>query len=95
MTREKEAERWAPVGVVFEGEAIQIHGLNPWEHSWVPTGTTVELFHPSYPDQPETMSVYRIETPNGAVVFAAGELSAGVFGFFLPADDAGRPIRLY
>lgn len=95
MNKENEAARWTPVGAVFDGEAILIHGLNPWQHPWVRTDATVALFHPSYPDQREVMCVYRIETPNGPVMFAAGELSAGVYGFFVPADSAGRPTKHY
>jgi hypothetical protein len=95
MSKKNDAARWTPVGAVFEGERILIHGLDPWQHPWVGTEATVALFHPSYPDQREMMTVYRIETPNGPVVFAAGELSAGVWGFFVPADSAGRAITLY
>ena len=27
-------DHWTAVGVVFDGDAIEIDGANPWKHSW-------------------------------------------------------------
>jgi hypothetical protein len=76
---------WKAVGVVGEGQAIRVGGLNPWEYEWreVP-GHRPELPHPSYPYQRHSMYVFEVDGPNGTVRFAAGELSANVWGFYVP-----------
>jgi hypothetical protein len=76
---------WKPAGVVAEGQPISIEGLNAWDHRWEPRGDeAVDLPHPSYPEQRHRMRVYEMEGSAGRIVFAAGELSPGVWGFFVP-----------
>lgn len=80
-------DQWDVVGVVFEGDEIAIGGLNPWEHKWQALGyEAVELAHPSYPRQRHRMFVYEIEHEETKVTFAAGELSANVWGFYVPRE---------
>ena len=77
---------WKSVGVVTEGESISIGGINPWNHKWKETGQEqIQLPHPSYSDQMHTMRIYEIESTGRAIQFAAGELSANVWGFYVPA----------
>ena len=43
---------WGVVGVVFEGEPIDLGGLNPWELKWHSVeADPVELPHPQYASQ--------------------------------------------
>ena len=72
---------WLPVGVCMEGEPIKVQNVNPWVHhgEWEPIGEVI-LYHPQYPQQKHRMCVYRL----GSVVFATGELSKLVYGFFVP-----------
>ena len=79
---------WRPAGVVVEGQPIAIEGRNVWDHRWARTGE-VDLPHPSYPEQRHRMIIYEMEAEGRAVVFAAGELSPGVWGFFVPAQRPG------
>ena len=75
---------WKAIGVVAEGKAFELNGLNVWSYAW--TATTddpVDLPHPSYPHQLHTMRVYEIRDRDRHAVFAAGELSANVWGFYL------------
>lgn len=77
--------QWKPVGVVVEGEPILIDGLNPWQFAWREVQKEpVELPHPAYPGQRHKMWIYEIEAGGGRVRFAAGELSANVWGFYVP-----------
>jgi hypothetical protein len=78
---------WRAAGVVAEGQPIAIEGLNVWDHPWAPRGDeTVDLPHPSHPEQRHRIRVYEMEGQGSLiVVFAAGELSPGVWGFFVPA----------
>jgi succinate dehydrogenase/fumarate reductase flavoprotein subunit len=79
-------DNWKTVGVVVEGERINIGGVNPWSHEWKSTGQEpIQLPHPTYPAQMHTMDIYQIETAGRNILFAAGELSANVWGFYVPA----------
>src|SRR5215471_19544641 len=64
---------------------VACEGLNVWDHEWkgVPW-PRLELPHPSYPWQRHSMSVYEITANGKCVRFAAGELSANVYGFYIP-----------
>lgn len=100
-----ETPGWRAVGVVLDGDPIDVHGLNPWEHSWRDTGEHVAMRHPSWPTQVHRMPAYTMTEGTRTVTFAAGELSNQVWGFFVPVatvihragpDDwiAYRAIRL-
>ena len=78
---------WIPVGVGFEGEAINVNGINPWNYKWRSLRIPLTLPHPAYPSQQNDYRVYQVDTENGIVVFASGELSPNVWGFYLPAND--------
>jgi hypothetical protein len=75
---------WRFVGVVVDGQRVDVGGLNPWQFEWSATGDRIEVPHPSYPAQRHTIDVWRIETDRDAVTFAAGELSNGVWCFYRP-----------
>ncbi|TFV92321.1 hypothetical protein E4K72_19830 [Oxalobacteraceae bacterium OM1] len=77
---------WKPVGVVAEGEAIDLLGVNPWSHNWKKKDDSgLRLPHPSYPQQLHALDIYEIEMGGRRICFAAGELSANVWGFYVPA----------
>ena len=80
---------WKSAGIVVEGQPITVGGLNPWDHEWKSSGApAIELPHPSYPNQLHRMSVYEISNGNHSVAFAAGELSANVWGFYVPDEQS-------
>ena len=75
--------QWQVVGVVFEGEAINIDGVNPWKAGFHRNGEApVQLPHPSHPNQFHWFNVFEAECNGNTVTFAAAELSAGVVGFY-------------
>lgn len=77
---------WKSVGVVVEGDHINVCGVNPWNHEWKKSEKElVQLPHPSHPHQIHTMEVFEIETAGRYILFAAAELSANVWGFYVPA----------
>jgi hypothetical protein len=77
---------WRAVGVAIERRPIQIHDLNVWDYNWTRLPEPpLELPHPSYPSQLHMMRVYEITANGEHVRFAAGELSANVWGFYVPA----------
>ena len=65
---------------------MTIGGLEIWNEKWRPTGDGVELPHPDYPSQRHIMHIYEIGDPGEPVIFAAGELSNGVWGFYVPGS---------
>lgn len=75
---------WNAVGVVVEGERINVSGVNPWDYEWkVTEQESIQLPHPNYPSQMHAMSIYKVEAGSRVILFAAGELSANVWGFYL------------
>jgi hypothetical protein len=79
-------DQWKAVGVVGEGDPIAVGGVNPWALAWHRVREEpVELPHPAYPNQRHRMWVYEVECDGKRVRFAAGELSASVWGFYVPA----------
>lgn len=77
------AAGWRPVGVVVEGEPLILDGVDVWTAHWKSTGRRVEVAHPSYPSQRHMADVYVLDDRRPGVTFAAGELSNGVWGFFV------------
>jgi hypothetical protein len=74
------------VGVVMEGQSLQVGGLNIWDHRWVrKSDDPVDLPHPTYVHQRHRMFVYEVSADGKKVIFAAGELSAGLWGIYVPA----------
>jgi hypothetical protein len=78
------ARGWRFVGVVVDGQPIDVGGLNLWGFEWVATGDQIEVPHPSYAGQLHRLDVWRVDTDRGVVTFAAGELSNGVWCFYRP-----------
>jgi hypothetical protein len=75
---------WQVVGVVFEGEPIDVKGVNPWGLPWhLIDETPVMLPHRSYPHQLERFFIWEVDSETGKISFAATELSANVWGFYV------------
>jgi hypothetical protein len=76
---------WKPVGVTEEGRRILLNDLNPWEHTWHKVSVApITVAHPSYSMQRHQVRVYELHNTERTVRFAAGELSANVWGFYVP-----------
>jgi hypothetical protein len=76
---------WRFVSIGFEGDPTDVGGgINPWAVTWVSTHGRIVVAHPSYPNQRHTMFTYEVEGTDPPVVFAAGEYSNLVYGFYVP-----------
>jgi hypothetical protein len=76
---------WRDAHVGIEPDGLQIGGVEVWKHKWRRTGEPpLDLPHPRYPNQTHQYDVYEIEDAGHSVRFAAGELSDGVWGFYIP-----------
>jgi len=79
---------WRSVHVGPEGDDFEVGGLEVWRHKWSSTGEPhLNLPHPSYRNQIHRFDIYEIVGTEHAVRFATGELSNGVWGFYVPGDD--------
>lgn len=76
---------WRFVSIGFEGDPVEIGpGVNPWKESWLSLYRWIVAAHPQYPRQRHSMETYQIAGSDPPIVFAAGEFSNGVWGFFAP-----------
>ena len=74
--------RIAHVGV-DESHDIKIGGLRVLKHQWRRRDATpVRLPSPNYPEHSHNFLVYEIGEPSNPVLFAAAEVSNGVFCFY-------------
>ena len=79
-------EGWRFVSIGFEGHKTDVGGLDPWDVEWKPTHRRIVVAHPDYPDQRHAMGVYEAVGSSPPIIFAAGEFSNGVWGFFVPRE---------
>ena len=85
---------WLLVSIGLEGEAIDIGaGINPWNVKWISTHRRIVVAHPEYPRERHTMFTYEVEGTDPPVVFAAGEFSNLVYGFYVPDWQPSSDIR--
>ncbi len=77
---------WREVHVGAEGDDLKIGGIEVWRHEWRPTGeAALQLPHPNYAQQRHRFEIYELGPLDGPIRFAAGELSNGAWGFYVPA----------
>ncbi|CAN5899070.1 hypothetical protein BH24DEI2_BH24DEI2_13930 [soil metagenome] len=74
---------WQFSGVTSDAQAFLIKGLDVWAFKWRRVAGEAEVEDPLY-GQPHTFAVYTITDGTQTVKFAAGEFSAGAWGFYLP-----------
>jgi hypothetical protein len=76
---------WTQQHIGVEGDAVEIRGEKVWKQKWRAVEMpSLRLPHPSYPHQYHDFHVYQIGDTKELVRFAAGELSNGVWGFYVP-----------
>jgi hypothetical protein len=86
MTLNQAAPAWTFAGAVGSSEPFAINGIDVWQHKWqsVEGAPRAAVRDPHY-GQSYEMDVYRITDGSHSVVFAAGEFSNGIFGFYVSA----------
>lgn len=74
------------LGIVVEGQAFTIEGIDVWEHPW----RLEESAFVKHPDERRVIAAarYVLDAGHRSVEFVATELSNGVWGFFRPERDA-------
>ena len=84
LDAEDVTEGWRFVAIGVQDFDVRIGGVDPWAVGWTSTGRRVVVAHPQYPAQRPSFEEYEIEGSEPPVVFAAGEVSNGVWAFFVP-----------
>jgi hypothetical protein len=75
---------WQVAHIGFDGDDFKLGDLNVWKEKWRPVDFPVlSLPHPAYPGQTHEYKVYEIGDLMRPIRFAAGELSNGVWGFYV------------
>lgn len=75
---------WRPLAIGVANDSVSLRGHDLWKEKWLKRAEeSIIVAHPSYPAERHKMFVYQLETAP-AVIFAAGEFSNGVWGFFQP-----------
>jgi hypothetical protein len=95
MHLENFTEGWSPVHVGLEGAALSIGGINPWlhVHGWKRVQQDcIVVPHPAYRQERHRAWVYEVTSNGKTTRFAASELSNGVWGFYVPCNDAAQPV---
>lgn len=75
---------WKYIGYCFDGARFEIAGLNVWQHEWVATSIPHAHVRDPFYGSPFEFPVYAIEAGAKRVLFAAGEFSNCVWGFYVP-----------
>ena len=75
---------WRDIHIGFENDGLKIGGIEVWEEKWRERGA-IQLPHPEHRDQRHGFNIYEVGSVKHPVRFAAGKLSKGVWGFFVPA----------
>ena len=85
MPPEEFTTGWKPLHVGVEGDDVSLLGLKLWKLEWKNIGEEpIIVPHPSHPHEQHRAWVYEIESSGKRIQFAAGELSNGVWGFYVP-----------
>jgi hypothetical protein len=81
---------WHVKHIGFERDGLMIGGLSIWDSKWREVGnwSYVDLPHPAYADEVHRYWIYEIGDEASPVRFASGELSPGVYGFYVPDEGS-------
>ncbi len=77
---------WVAAHIGVAGDRFSLKGINLWKFDWQRISEEpIVVPHPSYPHERHLAWIYEIESSGKKIQFAAGELSNGVYGFYLPS----------
>jgi hypothetical protein len=78
---------WVPVHIGFSGDGLRIAGHDVWTEDWRRVDAApLHLPHPAHTGELHRFTVQDIGDGAAAVRFAVGELSNGVYGFYVARE---------
>ncbi|MDB5412300.1 MAG: hypothetical protein JWR10_635 [Rubritepida sp.] len=79
---------WRSVHLGFANDGLKIGACEVWTHAWRATGEpSLHLPHPAHPSQTHRYDIYEVGDGLQKARFAAGELSNGVWGFYVAVAE--------
>lgn len=81
MSLPKNSLSWQFAGACTDGQCFKIDDINVWKYPWQQLNDVAQVKDPHY-GQDFSFSVYQIEQYGKVLVFAAGEFSNNVWGFY-------------
>lgn len=88
MTARADDSGWRYFGSCADGEPFAIDGVDVWTTAWTQRKDEfAEVRDPLY-QQRFRFPVYELRAAGGTVVFAAGEFSNCIWGFYRPGSEA-------
>jgi hypothetical protein len=75
---------WRYFGTFPDGAGLLLNGIDVWQSHWVDTGNRIAVEDPLY-GQSYTFHVYEISVGDVRALFAAGEWSNCMWGFYVPS----------
>ena len=81
----RETPGWKFFRACCEGEDCEIAGVPVWAHKWRQISGEQVIVKDPHHGQVFRFDVYEISAGSQRAVFAAGEFSNGIFGFYVPA----------
>jgi hypothetical protein len=76
---------WKYAHIGFEGDTGRLGGISVWKAKWRRVeGEPIMLPNPASTQKTSSFEVYEIGEEDHPIRFAACELSAGVWGFYVP-----------
>ena len=76
---------WKHAATVTDGQPFLLDGVNVWTVEWTRMREQFAVVNDPLYGQRYEFAVYSITASSGTVVFAAGEFSNCVWGFYVPA----------
>jgi hypothetical protein len=74
---------WKSIHVGKRGDRLKIGGISVWDEEWRSDGRTVQLPHPLHTTESFAFRICEIGTMRAPVRFAAGQVGAGVWAFYV------------
>ena len=76
---------WKHKATISDEEKFEISGINIWDFKWQTTEESIKIKDPLH-GQFYCFDVYKIQSLNIEILFAAGEFSNCVWGIYLKED---------
>jgi hypothetical protein len=76
----RKAEEWNFAGTTKSGMFL-LDGVDITKEKWTDTGRKARVFDP-FEQKVRTLTVWKVPAADGALTFAAGEISVNVFGIY-------------
>jgi hypothetical protein len=76
---------WIFLGSTVEKEPFYVKDSNIWDYKWKNVSNDpIVVIDPIHPLETKQIYIYSFNKGDEAIIFAAGEFTYGIWGFYLP-----------